>query len=514
MKLFKYLFFISVLAGVLQSCFKDTSTLDINEITGVEIDTTGMSSLSVYQFDTLNVEPNLNIGNLSESDLLYEWKINLRPNDTVYEVISEEKNLEYEINFRPNTSGQTHQLYYTITDLTTGLDYIMTWPVTVRNNIGEGLVIAETPDGVNTDISHIMAPQVTPDYDKVSVKHNIYSILNGSTLPGLVKQMRFAKIYGVDAIMAITDEDFYRINTLDYSFGGMNDDLFFGSKPEYNPQALGAVSQSDIYIGNNQLTATYLGASRKFALPFDTSYQVPDHVAFNPFTYYPLPVRISFYDESNDHFVYLPSLSAWGDNNMYVTPNSEEGVFNPSNLPNKVNLAASVSTDGDFRHILKDQETGEIALYVLDGGQDGFPTVGPPAPKNLFSLANAPGIEEADNFTFLDNQKVLYYTSGNVLYAMLYSGNEPVFEERYKFSDAEEITTVQVYRQADYPFRSEGFDPPYINTNNKQLIVSTYGSEGKVYLLPFVNAGVGNIDDSNIQVFGGFDRITAITTQL
>lgn len=129
-------------------------------------------------------------------------------------------------------------------------------------------------------------------------------------------------------------------------------------------------------------------------------------------------------------------------------------------------------------------------------------------------MADAPGIDEAENFTFLDNQKVLYYTSGNVLYAMLYSGNEPVFEERYRFPDAEEVTTVQVYRQADYPFRSEGLDPPYIATNNKQLIISTYGSEGKVYLLPFVNTGVGNIDDTKIEVFEGFDRITAITTQL
>ncbi len=97
---------------------------------------------------------------------------------------------------------------------------------------------------------------------------------------------------------------------------------------------------------------------------------------------------------------------------------------------------------------------------------------------------------------------------------MLYSTETPVFELRYSVPAGEEITTLQVYRQADYPFRSEGWDPPYNATNNKQLIMSTYGTEGKVYILPMINAGVGNIDVANIKTFNGFDRITAITTQL
>ena len=114
----------------------------------------------------------------------------------------------------------------------------------------------------------------------------------------------------------------------------------------------------------------------------------------------------------------------------------------------------------------------------------------------------------------MDNQKVLYYATPGKIYAMLYSAGSPVFEERYTVPAGEEITTLQVYTQANYPFRAEGWDPPYLETNNKQLILSTYGSEGKVYLLPLINAGVGNIDTANIRTFDGFDRITAITTQL
>jgi len=47
------------------------------------------------------------------------------------------------------------------------------------------------------------------------------------------------------------------------------------------------------------------------------------------------------------------------------------------------------------------------------------------------------------------------------------------------------------------------------------LLAATYnGSEGKVYLLPLINTGIGNIDTPNIKTFTGFDRITAMNTQL
>lgn len=66
-----------------------------------------------------------------------------------------------------------------------------------------------------------------------------------------------------------------------------------------------------------------------------------------------------------------------------------------------------------------------------------------------------------------------------------------------------------MYQQTGYPLASE-----YIDTHNRQLIVSTYdGSEGRVHLLPITDLGVGNIDESNITTFDGFDRITAIAPQ-
>jgi hypothetical protein len=45
--------------------------------------------------------------------------------------------------------------------------------------------------------------------------------------------------------------------------------------------------------------------------------------------------------------------------------------------------------------------------------------------------------------------------------------------------------------------------------------MSTYNNtEGKVYIMPMKNIGLGNIDEPNIKVYNGFKRISAIGTQL
>lgn len=505
-----FLFCWVLFVGLTVSCYKDDSQLDTNKITTISIDTTGMSTLSVRQFDNLQIQPNLEIGTLNPSDLTYEWRLNFEPKDDFFEVVGTEKDLDYQVRLPPNRSGEYHIIYYKVIDNNTGLEYSVAWPLTIQNNIGEGLVVAVSPDGIHTDISHIMAPEVTPDYTEVSVKHGVYSAINNQMLEGLVKQMRFTTIYGVDALMAITDEDIYRVNTLDYTYEGKNDDLFFSSKPDYQPQSLGAIVQGDVYVGEGKLTATYLGASRKFGLPFDFDYQVPAELAYNGFTYYPLPVRFNFYDEQNEHFVYLPTIM-FGDTNMHPVPADTDGVFNPMEVLNKENIAASVSTTGDFRHLLKDKTTGALELYVLDGGGDQYPSPIPPAPKSFYSLAGAPEINQAKFFVFLVDQRVMYYATETKIYAMLYSTETPSFEERYTVPAGQTISTLQLYQQSGYPDKNSSNN---ISTNNKQLVLSTYdGAEGRVSLLPITNIGVGNIDESQIKTFDGFDKVIAITSQ-
>lgn len=491
------------------ACKKDLSSLDTNKIDGVVVDTTGMGILNVFQFDHLVVKPKVSTA-LKENDLTFEWRINMIPADTTSLLLGTARDLDAEIRLKPNDFLAYYQLKYVVSDKSTGLQYITVWKVNVRNSIGEGLVIAETStDGLSSDLSHLMSPLVTPDYAAESIKHHVYSAINGKTIPGLITQMLFTKIWTDNSILAITKTGITSVKTLDYTFSANNNDLFFGHVGDYKPDGIYKVQQGEIYLENGQLTSSYLGNTRKFGLPFDFKYQVPAQLAVS--AYDDFDVAVNFYDEKNGHFVYMPSVSPFGDRTMYAYPSVTGAAFNPGNLPNKLNVAAGIGVGQDMLHLLKDKTTGKLTLYVLDKGgfdEDDWVTI-PPAPKAVYDLSNAPGINEATQFVLLDNQKVLYYATPTRIYAMLYGDVVPTFQERYTLPAGETISTLQIYRQSDYPFGDS-----YLPTNNKQLIMSTYnGTEGKVYILPMINIGIGNIDLPNLKTYGGFGKITAITTQ-
>ncbi len=496
-------------SGLLSSCYDDSSTLDVEDIPGLYVNTNGVDQLYVYQYEHLQISLDITSAGIPEEDIEFKWKINLAPNDTVFTVIGTEKDLDYEILLKPNEAGRYYQLVFIAKDMVHDLEYVTAWDLEVRNQIGEGLVVAEYYDDNTTDFSLIMSPEITADYDKVKILKDLYSTNSGQKITGRVKQVRFTNMYGSDILLAITDNSITQINRFDYSFGAMNDDLFFATKDSYSPQFLGSsvVNQFDVYVGNHQLTSTWLGISTKFGLPFDFTYEVPDYVAMQ--SKYNPNVVVNFYDESLGAFVYIPTFSSFGDHTMHSYPPAT-GAFDPSNVPNKENLAAGTNAQGDFLHLLKDKTTNNIELYVLDEGIYQYPSPIPPAPKSLFDLSSAPDIANAKHFVFLDNQSVMFYATDTKIYAMIFSASTPYFEERYTVSAGEEITTLQVYQQSGYYV---GSSDDFIATNNKQLVMSTYGSEGKVYLLPFINLGSADIDVPNIKTFTGFNRISAITPQ-
>ncbi len=495
------------------SCRKDLSTYDTNPVPGVSIDTTGMHTLAVFQFENLIINPKLSFNGADESRFTYQWKMNLAYNDTASVVLSNSKNLNAEIRVKPNLTNQYHTLVFTATDKENGLQYITNWRLTVRNSIGEGLVIAETAEGINTDLSHIMSPLVTPQYNAESIKRNVYSAINKETIPGIVKQMRFTGTTTGNTLFAITDNSLTKVKTLDYTFGGRNDDLFYSPSGTYSFQALSGRNQGDLFIENGKLTSAYLGITAKIGLPYDITVRIPSIFAINRMDN--PDVAFNFYEEVSGKFMYIPSVNtlAFSDHKAYAYASQPAAVFNPGSLPNKTNLGAGLGAEDEFVHVLKDKTSGKINMYVFDKGgfdYDNFVVI-PPAPKATFDISSAPGINEATQFLVLDNQRVMYYATSTKIYAVLYGSSTAVVEERYTVPAGETMTTLQVYQQSNYPWGTS-----FLPTNNKQLIMSTYGGAagtGKVYILPMVNLGLGNIDQANIKTFTGFNRITAITTQ-
>jgi hypothetical protein len=507
-----------LMAILITSCKKDLSTLDENPIAGVSVDKEGATTLSITQFDQLVLNPKLSFNGADENKFKFQWRVTLVYNDTTSRVLGNAKNLKAEINMVPTGTNQFYTLTFTATDQENGLKYITSWPLSVVSSIGEGLVVATTADGINTDLNHIMSPLVTPNYTNESIKFNIYSGANkNATISGLVKQMRYTGAFRltprgtVNTLFAITDNSLTRINTVDFSLAGQNGDLFYTPKGTYSFQSLAGKNQADIFIENGKLSLVYHAIADKIGVPFDYNAIVPGIVALNR-QGSTSGVALNFYEETKGQFMYVPNISNLTslDRNLYAHPNQPAAVFNAGNLPNKTNLAAGSGMGEDFVHILKDKATGKINLYVMDKGvyTGGAPTA--PAPKSDFDISNATGIAQATNFVVLDNQRVIYYTSGNKIYAILYGGGSPIIEERYSTPAGENITTLQIYQQSDYPWGTT-----FLAGNNNQLIMSTYAGtagSGKVYILPMINLGVGNINIGAIKTFTGFNKVTAITT--
>lgn len=499
------LFLLMIGLTLMLACKKDLSSLDENKIEGVTVDNSADGTLNVVQFERLVLNPKVST-NLDEANLQYEWKINLVPLDTVTTLLATTKNLDKEISLPPTRSGYVHQLTYTITDKRNGLQYITSWNLTIRNGIGEGLVVAET-DGTNSDLSHIMHPLVTRDFTGETVKHNIYSAINGSKIPGIVTQMKHQA--RIAALFGITANGVFKVNTVDYKLAGRNEDLFFTHTGTFAPSALAAVSQGDIYIENGKMYSSYLEVGKKWGAPFDSKFNVPAHVAFDA-TNSDLVTVANFYDEVKGQFVYLPSIQSFGDRTMHAYPSVSGQAFDPANLPNKMNVAASIGPDKDLLYLLKDKSSGKLELYTFSKSIDDYPNIIAPAPKAVYDLSAAPGINEAVKFVLYDEQRIMYYATPSKIYVVLFGGATPLVEERYAVAEGEQITTLQMFQQSDYPF----LGGPYISTNNKQLIVSTYANmQGKVHIVPIRNLGSGVLDLPNIKTFTGFGKITAITSQ-
>lgn len=508
-KIYSTIFTLLSLCLLLSACKKDYSTLDVNKIPGIVIDRSSFGSLSVLQFDTLRVNPTYNTSGRPLSEFEFEWKINLAWLDTNFLILGNEPNLRAQIRFRPTSANNFHELVLTVTDKVYGIKTIESDSVFVLNAIGEGLVIAHSTDGVNTDIDHLMHPWFTSGFSGESLKRNVFSNINGSKIEGIVKQLKFYRHFRDDVVSGITDNSIFLIKTLDYTMSLKNNDLFFAPRPEIRPQALGSITQGDLYVGEGTLTGVFMGASAKYPNAFDFNFQVPAQLALNPFNDIGTAVRISFYDELNQHFVYMPTIQSFGDRNMRKTPAVAGGVFDPSNLPNLQNLAAGLRSNRDFLHILKNKTTGAIQLYILDPGVDAFPQPIAPAPKALIDLSTAPGIANATHFEFAEDQDVIYYASGNKVYAILYGTSTLTVQERLTLPAGESVTVLQIYKQGNYPFTAAS-----LGTNLKVLMVATNNAgNGKLTFYPMINLGIGNLDVANSVSFTGFGRISAITAQ-
>ncbi len=186
--------FIVILSSFLlvMSCLKEEGNYDYNEINTVRIE--GLEkNYSVTRFDNFNILPRLNdtLGPDNLKGYAYRWQAIPTDGRGEFIELSNEKDLLVPIQLYPGG----YNVYYTVRDLDTDVEFQTTFKLEVINSIYEGWMVLNEVDG------DARLDMVTKIYDEYIVKHDILNIAGSELvlegIPGFVCCYKMFDFYGI-----------------------------------------------------------------------------------------------------------------------------------------------------------------------------------------------------------------------------------------------------------------------------------------------------------------------------
>jgi hypothetical protein len=529
-----YFIIFAFVCGLCTSCFDDLSTDANRTISPVVIDTTGFgykdSLIEVSQGATLSLSPKVTQSGVSNPDLSYEWRLALTSSGTneEYTIISTEKDLNEIISKRP--SSDPYLLWYVVTDKATGLQYSMSWALKVISSAGDGLLVADTKDGLTSDITLIRASCLSSGYTGSTVyKRKAYSGTNGSSLPGLISQLLYSRVYQNAAetfrVYALTPDSVVTLDPETYAISTSFKNLFIAAPSTSVPMVIQNGKHDLYYLDNENLYTLYIQSSAvstkfgtyiNYVKPGSTvTKNIPNKymLAF-PSDLYPAG---SYYDETQGCFIGLLGFSSTITTKLVQSYSEALNAYDPTFLSNMKAVGSGPTTEGRHLHILKDKSTGACFFYTMEYFYDE--TNGSAVRSvSRYSTESCPNISEALAFETCENRDVVYYATSSAVYSAFISGSNVSGTTRFTPPSGEAITGIKLFREAWYMIDADNDNGAYspMSENANQLLVATYNSstqEGKVYVLPITNLTGALSAASDAKTFTGFGKITAMCTQ-
>lgn len=533
----------------LTSCYDDKSTLATNLIDEVLIDTTGIRQEQFIGYqELLTIDPAITVGSTDgESRLQYEWSLAyFSQTNSEFEVISTDRSLS-EVISRPISSAP-YTLKLTVTDTANdNLQYLCLWKVYVQSSFLDGLLISDTKDGVSSDLTLILNNRLTVNYNKEEkVYRQILEKANGTPYNKLMTTLTYEKFgnamiagSGVNQVWAITsDGDCIRFETEDFSINGTSDDE---SIITYKPAGL-------------EFTSLFRAYQMFFAYTTAGMYSFMN-VSVNTFGWYDAVMTgyrpdngvIASTSSSSvyyNHTVWLDQLkgafysySGSASFGASVSQYQSNMVFDPNAMVNQTAVAAGIKEDGSIAtFLLKEKSSGSYAIYTLgqyreaEGVYDddwNWTETSPASPASARNKYMIPGegkalLDNAVSVFFAQRENVLYVVTESGIYTILFgSGDTAVVATTAKYTPAtgEIITSAKLYQQGHQTNDNATTTaiPPMVSPlewNNKAVIFTTRkgDNEGKVYVMPISQTGIGTLDPSNALVYNGFGRILDVIT--
>ena len=424
----------------------------------------------------------------------------------IQQTLSSKKNLDTIISLKPSTNP--YGIWYRVTDTKEDLVYSVMWKLYIQTSYGEGLLVLDTKDDATTDISLIMGEDFTEKYDKdnPTTMHHLYSLHNEKGIDGLVNSTCFehVKQQNRKTLYTITNNSLMAIDLLDFSTVGKNLDLSFDDELIFKPTQLNNQGTMILFINNGEIRFF----RTKITVSVSGDFTVDKYVSIFRETGGGSP-RLVFYDKKNQSFKKSDGTISAKTKISAFTYNASADPFDPNNVPNVETLKANIGPSGNHYFVMRNKTTGKVQIYVL----------GNPGAKKLYDISS-PGLEEAIDFVICENQEVVYFATKNKIYAILLAGATPRVELKYTMPAGEEITHIDMFRQAWYLISPQtyvsgvGYKVP-MDSHEMLLLVGSYSpaNKGKLYTIPLTGINTGNIDEANIKSYGGFDKIIGTVAQ-
>ena len=540
----RILLYLSLYLGVfssMTSCYDDQSSETTFTIPEIEVDTVGLNAtqyvqsneyryrIDVQQFETLRLSFPVSQEGVENPDFSYEWKLSMAPEayENKFMTIGTEKDLEYEITQSPNATP--YLLWYQVTDNKTGLVKGMVWRIKVLAPFAEGMLVAHTSDGENTDLSFVACADFTLGHSGAPViTRNIYSAANqGAPIEGLATQMLFwnhpTYDYGyVNQIMVI-GEDFLQYIDNGFMDEGRNLEVSYDNEVVFKPTQLvycaypAIVNKGVIF----PITDTYepllsLSIPANCTHPVtgaDAVCEIDKYIAARGYSKYHSDTWSygpwsCWYDKKNGMFMY--HNTGYPTHTAGIKPFStgEYTIFDPTNCPNMDTKAAAVGFNEKYYFLMENQTSNTYQVYVFEG--DRFP-ITPYALYEIPANENAK-LKEATAFHIAKEGQVIYFATKHEVYAIVLDATIP--EVKLLYTSNDEITHFSMFSQA-FQVLDEQYAHYYpnklLNTHHNLLILGTWnGASGTLTTLPILNPATGVINTANKTDYTGFDKILTV----
>lgn len=503
------------------SCYEDESAKDFEIVNPINIEFWDdyATSQKVFQMDTLEIIPVVYKEGVKDAELEYEWKI--QGNNYPVTILSNKMIFKQQITVAPNSNP--YDLILTVTDKTTSLKEFARISLTVESKFGEGLLVADTKDGVNSDISLIMSPNFTRDLQEKDTRthYNIYSLMNGGEkVTGIIHDMQSDIKSDSRVLTFMTESDIYRVDPYDFAAWQMNNDLFYVPLDEIQPGSLA----KDDYGGDEWIVVNgkmhYRNSSwgnlyynYYLFTPDNSDYQISCIAKIGGYDYYaPKPF---VYDETVNR---LLQCNDYSEAFMEFKDQEASVLFDVNNFGAYDAVYMDEGENVNLNMVLKAEDGSGYFIYVI---QTEDPDNGTNLPVARYDLSQCTDIMDAVAFASSPISEDFYYATENGVYTLtlLSSQSKPVSNLRYTVSDGDKITGMTMWKGEYQTMNvSDNSQPSGQRTQSnhyRMLVLTTYNEstqEGKVITIPIIRLGDGTLETNTAchVVYGGFGRITKV----